>query len=60
MEADKPVIKGSTIVVSVAGVTRVVMQSLSYAKSLTDNVVAVYVDSHSPIYYEALVAVYSA
>jgi amino acid transporter len=40
---DKPVIKGSTIVVPVAGVTRVVMNSLSYAKSLTDNVVAVYV-----------------
>lgn len=42
-EADKPCIKGSTIVVPVAGVTRVVMNSLSYAKSLTDNVVAVYV-----------------
>lgn len=40
---DKPCIKGSTIVVPVAGVTRVVMNSLSYAKSLTDNVVAVYV-----------------
>jgi amino acid transporter len=40
---DKPVIKGSTIVVPVAGITRVVMNSLSYAKSLTDNVVAVYV-----------------
>jgi amino acid transporter len=42
-ERDKPVIKGSTIVVPVAGITRVVMNSLSYAKSLTDNVVAVYV-----------------
>lgn len=40
---EKPCIKGSTIVVPVAGVTRVVMNSLSYAKSLTDNVVAVYV-----------------
>lgn len=40
---DKPAIKGSTIVVPVAGITRVVMQSISYAKSLTDNVVAVYV-----------------
>jgi amino acid transporter len=40
---DKPVIKGSTIVVPVAGITRVVMNSLSYAKSLTENVVAVYV-----------------
>lgn len=43
MEDDKPEMKGSTIIVPVAGVTRVVMHSLSYAKSLTDNVVAVYV-----------------
>lgn len=43
IDIDKPCIKGSTIVVPVAGVTRVVMNSLSYAKSLTDNVVAVYV-----------------
>ncbi|WP_068783088.1 APC family permease [Paenibacillus phocaensis] len=43
MGREKPCIKGSTIVVPVAGVTRVVMNSLSYAKSLTDNVVAVYV-----------------
>ncbi|MEI7024240.1 APC family permease [Paenibacillus sp. y28] len=40
---DKPVIKGSTIVVPVAGITRVVLHSISYARSLTDNVVAVYV-----------------
>ncbi|SEC57189.1 APC family permease [Paenibacillus sp. GP183] len=40
---DNPVIKGSTIVVPVAGITRVVMNSLSYAKSLTENVIAVYV-----------------
>lgn len=43
MSVDKPVIKGSTIVVPIAGITRVVNHSLSYAKSLTDNVVAVYV-----------------
>ncbi|MGO4545606.1 APC family permease [Paenibacillus sp. 2TAB23] len=43
MNEDKPVIKGSTIVVPIAGITRVVNHSLSYAKSLTDNVVAVYV-----------------
>lgn len=43
MTRDKPVIKGSTIVVPIAGITRVVNHSLSYAKSLTDNVVAVYV-----------------
>ncbi|EFM12406.1 conserved hypothetical protein [Paenibacillus curdlanolyticus YK9] len=40
---ERPVLKGSTIVVPVAGITRVVNNSLSYAKSLTDNVVAVYV-----------------
>ncbi|MNZ82099.1 hypothetical protein D3C78_1007880 [compost metagenome] len=40
---DKPLIKGSTVVVPVAGVTRAVLHSISYAKSLTDNVVAVYV-----------------
>ncbi|MGG1598157.1 APC family permease [Paenibacillus naphthalenovorans] len=43
MDEEKPVIKGSTIVVPVAGITRVVMNSLSYAKSLTNHVVAVYV-----------------
>ena len=35
--------KGSTIVLPVAGITKVVLQSISYAKSLSDNVVAVYV-----------------
>ncbi|SFJ51819.1 Amino acid transporter [Paenibacillus sp. UNC496MF] len=43
IKKEKPVIKGSTIVVPVAGITKVVLQSISYAKSLTDNVVAVYV-----------------
>lgn len=43
IKMEKPVIKGSTIVVPVAGITKVVLQSISYAKSLTDNVVAVYV-----------------
>lgn len=43
MDEEKTVIKGSTIVVPVAGITRVVMNSLSYAKSLTNHVVAVYV-----------------
>ncbi|MWC27993.1 APC family permease [Paenibacillus sp. MMS18-CY102] len=42
-QEERPVLKGSTIVVPVAGITRVVNNSLSYAKSLTDNVVAVYV-----------------
>ncbi|MFF2154642.1 APC family permease [Paenibacillus chitinolyticus] len=40
---DKPLIKGNTIVVPIAGITQVVKQSLGYAKSVTDNVVAVYV-----------------
>ncbi|WP_308637991.1 APC family permease [Paenibacillus silvisoli] len=43
IEHEKPAFKGSTIVVPVAGITKVVLQSISYAKSLTDNVVAVYV-----------------
>lgn len=43
LSADKPTIKGSTVVVPVAGITRVVSNSIGYAKSLTDNVVAVYV-----------------
>jgi amino acid transporter len=43
LDTDKPVIKGSTVVVPVSGVTRAVLHSISYAKSLTENVVAVYV-----------------
>lgn len=40
---DKPCHKGNTIVIPVAGITRVVMNTISYAKSLTDNIVAVYI-----------------
>jgi amino acid transporter len=40
---EKPVVKGSVIVIPVAGVTKVVSSTIGYAKSLTDNVVAVYV-----------------
>ncbi|MCL6459278.1 MAG: APC family permease, partial [Gorillibacterium sp.] len=43
IEKDKPIVKGSTIIVPVAGITRVVLNSIGYAKSLSDNVVAVYV-----------------
>lgn len=43
IKEDKLQIKGSTIVVPIGGITSVVRNSLSYAKSLTDNVVAVYV-----------------
>lgn len=40
---DKPTVKGNTIIIPVAGITRVVMNTISYAKTLSDNVVAVYV-----------------
>lgn len=40
---DKPVPKGNVIVIPVAGVTKVVMNTISYAKSMTGNIVAVYV-----------------
>ncbi len=40
---EKPTIKGSVIVIPVAGITKVVAGTISYAKSLTENVVAVYV-----------------
>ncbi|WP_211748221.1 APC family permease [Paenibacillus sp. Marseille-Q4541] len=43
IQEDKIQVKGSTVVVPIGGVTSVVRNSLSYAKSLTDNVVAVYV-----------------
>ncbi|WP_270170897.1 APC family permease [Paenibacillus sp. SYP-B4298] len=42
-EKEKPYIAKGTIIVPVAGITRVVMHSLSYARSLSDQVVAVYV-----------------
>ncbi|BAU27028.1 amino acid/polyamine/organocation transporter (APC superfamily) [Aneurinibacillus soli] len=40
---EKPAPKGSVIVIPVAGITQVVRNSISYAQSLTDDVVAVYV-----------------
>lgn len=43
LSKDKPVVKGSTIVIPVAGITRVVLNTISYAKSMTDNIVAVYI-----------------
>ncbi|WIV21302.1 APC family permease [Paenibacillus polygoni] len=43
IQEEKLQIKGSTVVVPIGGITSVVRNSLSYAKSLTDNVVAVYV-----------------
>jgi amino acid transporter len=43
LDVDKPIIKGSTFLVPVSGVTRVVLNSISYARSLSENVVAVYI-----------------
>lgn len=38
-----PVTKGNIIVLPVAGVNRIVLNTISYAKSISDNIVAVYV-----------------
>ncbi|WP_322906288.1 APC family permease [Paenibacillus campi] len=43
LEHDKPQPKGNTIIIPVAGITRVVMNTISYAQTLSPNVVAVYV-----------------
>ena len=40
---EKPEIKGSVIVIPVSGITKVVSNSIGYAKSLTDDVIAVYI-----------------
>lgn len=40
---EKPQKKGSVIVIPVAGITQVVRNTISYAQSLSDNIVAVYV-----------------
>ncbi len=43
LDQDKPQPKGNTIIIPVAGITRVVMNTISYAQTLSPNVVAVYV-----------------
>jgi len=43
IHSDKPQPKGSVIVIPVAGINKVVASTISHAKSLTENVVAVYV-----------------
>ncbi|RAT97486.1 APC family permease [Brevibacillus sp. Leaf182] len=43
METDKPEPKGSVIVIPVAGISQVVKNTISYAQSLSDDIVAVYV-----------------
>jgi hypothetical protein len=40
---DMPVTKGNVIVVPVAGVNRVVLNTIGYAKSISENIIAVYV-----------------
>ncbi|WP_232696611.1 APC family permease [Brevibacillus daliensis] len=42
-ETDKPQPKGSVIVIPVAGISQVVKNTISYAQSLSDDIVAVYV-----------------
>ncbi|MDC0762573.1 APC family permease [Brevibacillus sp. AG] len=43
METDKPEPKGSVIVIPVAGISQVVKNTISYAQSLSDDIIAVYV-----------------
>lgn len=43
LSVDKPITKGNTVIIPISGITRVVLNTVSYAKTLSDNVVAVYV-----------------
>lgn len=43
IKLDKPAHKGNTIVIPVAGITRVVMNTISYAQTMSDHVVALYI-----------------
>ncbi|MEW4371953.1 APC family permease [Paenibacillus kandeliae] len=43
LDTDKPQAKGNTIIIPVAGITQVVKNTISYAQTLSPNVVAVYV-----------------
>lgn len=43
IQVDKPAQKGNTIVIPVAGITRVVMNTISYAQTMSDHVVALYI-----------------
>ncbi|WCK53571.1 APC family permease [Aneurinibacillus sp. Ricciae_BoGa-3] len=43
IHVEKPEKKGSIIVIPVAGITQVVRNTISYAQSLSDNIIAVYV-----------------
>ncbi|AWB45330.1 amino acid permease [Paenibacillus sp. CAA11] len=43
LQEDKPNPKGNTIIIPISGITRVVLNTVSYAKTLSNNVVAVYI-----------------
>jgi amino acid transporter len=43
IKLEKPVRKGNTIIIPVAGITRVVMNTISYAQTMSDHVVALYI-----------------
>ena len=43
LKLDKPIDKGNTIVIPISGITQVVRNTVSYAKTLSDTVVAVYI-----------------
>ncbi|MDQ0087189.1 amino acid transporter [Paenibacillus anaericanus] len=43
LSLDKPISKGNTVIIPISGITRVVLNTVSYAKTLSDNVVAVYI-----------------
>ncbi|WP_138493174.1 APC family permease [Paenibacillus pinistramenti] len=43
LTTDKPITKGNTVIIPISGITRVVLNTVSYAKTLSNNVVAVYI-----------------
>ncbi|CAM2825198.1 APC family permease [Paenibacillus sediminis] len=43
LHKDKPHTKGNTVIIPISGITRVVLNTISYAKTLSENVVAVYI-----------------
>lgn len=43
LAVDKPCVKGNTVIIPVSGITQVVRNTVSYAKTLSDSVVAVYI-----------------
>lgn len=43
IQLEKPAHKGNTIIIPVAGITRVVMNTISYAQTMSDHVVALYI-----------------